>query len=124
MVCTKHTTAGGLQQEALLQALFSLLITMQSAPLTEVRLSATAACLELGAGLVEARGKAEATVARVDRQKAGIKGAAQAGKAKVLAKQAQTARAAAKLVSAVLVLHILQVYYIVVELLHASRRAA
>eukprot|EP00953_Heterococcus_sp_UTEX-ZZ885_P003327 2324-Heterococcus_DN1.PRE.2 len=70
---------------------------MQSAPLTEVRLSATAACLELGAGLVEARGKAETTVARVDRQKAGIKGAAQAGKAKVLAKQAQTARAAAKL---------------------------
>jgi hypothetical protein len=79
---------------------------MQSAPLTEVRLSATAACLELGAGLVEARGKAEATVARVDRQKAGIKGAAQAGKAKVLAKQAQTARAAAKLVSAVIVLNI------------------
>jgi hypothetical protein len=101
-----HTTAGGLQQEALLQALFSLLITMQSAPLTEVRLSATAACLELGAGLVEARGKAEATVARADRQKGGIKGAAQAGKAKVLAKQAQAARAAAKLVSAVLVLNL------------------
>ena len=51
------------------------------------------------------RGKAEATVARADRQKGGIKGAAQAAKAKVLEKQAQAAHAAAKLVSAVLVLN-------------------